>query len=144
MRLLIVGTLRGQLSTATKIAMDRGAAVTHAESIDQALAVLRSGKGADLLISDAATVTARLPAWYRQRAAAPTFLMLPLMLKGAPLGLIYADKAQAGAIALDTKDLALLRALRLRLGAADTAVWVGARTCWIRPPLLEDRVGLPE
>ena len=48
MRLLIVGTLKGQLTTATKIAMDRGAAVTHAESIDQALAVLRSGKGADL------------------------------------------------------------------------------------------------
>ena len=41
MRLLIVGTLKGQLTTATKIAMDRGAAVTHAESIDQALAVLR-------------------------------------------------------------------------------------------------------
>src|SRR6188472_808137 len=54
MRLLIVGTLRGQLSTATKIAMDRGAAVTHAESIDQALAVLRSGKGADLLMVDVA------------------------------------------------------------------------------------------
>jgi two-component system response regulator FlrC len=33
MRLLIVGTLKGQLTTATKIAMDRGAAVTHAESI---------------------------------------------------------------------------------------------------------------
>src|SRR6186713_2046655 len=54
MRLLIVGTLRGQLSTATKIAMDRGAAVTHAESIDQALAVLRSGKGADLLMVEVA------------------------------------------------------------------------------------------
>jgi DNA-binding NtrC family response regulator len=54
MRLLIVGTLKGQLSTATKIAMDRGAAVTHAESIDQALAVLRSGKGADLLMVEVA------------------------------------------------------------------------------------------
>jgi DNA-binding NtrC family response regulator len=54
MRLLIVGTLKGQLTTATKIAMDRGAAVTHAESIDQALAVLRSGKGADLLMVDVA------------------------------------------------------------------------------------------
>ena len=31
MRLLIVGTLKGQLTTATKIAMDRGASVTHAE-----------------------------------------------------------------------------------------------------------------
>ena len=54
MRLLIVGTLKGQLTTATKIAMDRGAAVTHAESIEQALAVLRSGKGADLLMVDVA------------------------------------------------------------------------------------------
>ncbi len=34
MRLLIVGTLKGQLTTATKIAMDKGASVTHAESID--------------------------------------------------------------------------------------------------------------
>src|SRR3954470_4515992 len=54
MRLLIVGTLKGQLTTATKIAMDRGAAVTHAESIEQALAVLRSGKGADLLMVEVA------------------------------------------------------------------------------------------
>jgi DNA-binding NtrC family response regulator len=52
MQLLIVGTLKGQLTTATKIAMDRGAAVTHAESINQALAVLRSGKGAGLLMVD--------------------------------------------------------------------------------------------
>ena len=54
MRLLIIGTLKGQLTTATKIAMDRGAAVTHAESIEQALAVLRSGKGADLLMVEVA------------------------------------------------------------------------------------------
>jgi DNA-binding NtrC family response regulator len=52
MRLLIVGTLGGQLTTATKLAMDKGASVTHAESIDQALAVLRSGRGADLLMAD--------------------------------------------------------------------------------------------
>jgi len=54
MRLLIVGTLKGQLTTATKIAMDRGASVTHAESIDQALAMLRSGRGADLMMVDVA------------------------------------------------------------------------------------------
>src|SRR6476619_3257223 len=52
MRLLIVGTLGGQLTTATKLAMDKGASVTHAESNDQALAVLRSGRGADLLMVD--------------------------------------------------------------------------------------------
>jgi DNA-binding NtrC family response regulator len=54
MRLLIVGTLKGQLTTATKIAMDKGASVTHAESNEQAMAVLRSGKGADLLMVDVA------------------------------------------------------------------------------------------
>ncbi len=52
MRLLIVGTLGGQLTTATKLAMEKGASVTHAENIDQALAVLRSGRGADLLMVD--------------------------------------------------------------------------------------------
>jgi two-component system, response regulator FlrC len=54
MRLLIIGTLNGQLSTATKIAMDKGATVTHAADIAQALAVLRSGRGADLLMVDVA------------------------------------------------------------------------------------------
>src|ERR1700689_1894351 len=54
MRLLIVGTLRGQLTAATKIAMDKGASVTHAERIETAMAVLRSGKGADLLMVDVA------------------------------------------------------------------------------------------
>jgi DNA-binding NtrC family response regulator len=52
MRLLIVGTLGGQLTAATKLAMEKGASVTHAESNDQALAVLRSGRGADLLMVD--------------------------------------------------------------------------------------------
>jgi DNA-binding NtrC family response regulator len=54
MRLLIVGTLKGQLTTATKLAMEKGATVTHAEHIAQALAVLRSGRGADLLMVDVA------------------------------------------------------------------------------------------
>ena len=54
MRLLIVGTLKGQLTTATKIAMDNGASVVHAEGLDQSMNVLRSGKGADLLLVDVA------------------------------------------------------------------------------------------
>ena len=54
MRLLIVGSLKGQLTLATKIAMDKGATVTHADSSEQAMAVLRSGRGADLLMVDVA------------------------------------------------------------------------------------------
>lgn len=54
MRLTIVGHLKGQLTVATRIAMDRGAAVTHAESVEQALRVLRAGRGADLIMIDVA------------------------------------------------------------------------------------------
>ncbi len=52
MRLMIVGTLSGQLTQASKIAMDRGAKVTHAEDVDQCMRVLRAGRGADLLMVD--------------------------------------------------------------------------------------------
>src|SRR5262249_50595387 len=54
MRLLIVGMLYGQLTLATKLAMEKGAAVTHAEDGEQALKVLRAGRGADLLMVDVA------------------------------------------------------------------------------------------
>src|SRR6476661_5249101 len=53
MRLLIVGSLRGQLTVATKMAMDKGASVTHAETIEQAMAVMR-GRGADLMMVEVA------------------------------------------------------------------------------------------
>ena len=54
MRLLIVGTLRGQLTLATKLAMDKGATVTHADNAEIALRVLRAGRGADLLMVEVA------------------------------------------------------------------------------------------
>ncbi|HOV03093.1 MAG TPA: sigma-54 dependent transcriptional regulator [Kaistiaceae bacterium] len=60
MRLLIVGTLRGQLSLATRMAMDRGAKVTQADTADAALKVLRAGQGADLLMVDVAVNIAAL------------------------------------------------------------------------------------
>ena len=75
-------------------------------------------KGADLLVTDAATVAKRLPAWYRQHVNAPTFLLLPMLLKGAPIGLIYADKAVAGSIVLSEAELVLLRGLRDQAVAA--------------------------
>jgi hypothetical protein len=71
-------------------------------------------KGADTMISDAseARISARLPEWYKKRINAPTFLLLPLAIKGKPFGLIYADKAEKGELVLDEKELALLRTLR--------------------------------
>jgi serine/threonine protein kinase len=71
-------------------------------------------KGADTLIADATmpAIAGRLPAWFTHKVKAPSFLLLPLLLKGAPFALIYADQAQAGGIQLDEKALALLRTLR--------------------------------
>nr|WP_295776740.1 HDOD domain-containing protein [Rhodoferax sp.] len=71
-------------------------------------------KGTDTMISDATEprLAQRLPPWYHQGLNAPTFLLLPLMIKGAPFGLIYADKKSRGSLELDEKELALLRTLR--------------------------------
>ena len=59
MRLLIIGRLNGELVAASKIAMQRGANVTQADSVDQGLTVLRS-KGADLIMVDVAQPIGRL------------------------------------------------------------------------------------
>ena len=54
MRLLIVGTLKGELITAAKMARDRGASVTQVDGLEPALAHLRAGRGADLIMADIA------------------------------------------------------------------------------------------
>lgn len=52
MRLLIIGSLNGQIGAASQIAMSRGAKVSQVDDIDMALASLRSGKGADMAMMD--------------------------------------------------------------------------------------------
>ncbi|MBI1954205.1 MAG: sigma-54-dependent Fis family transcriptional regulator, partial [Proteobacteria bacterium] len=52
MRVLIIGTLDGHVSTAAKIAKNRGATVTLVDSIDAALINLRIGRGADIILID--------------------------------------------------------------------------------------------
>ena len=71
-------------------------------------------KGVDTLIADATlpAIAQRLPGWFAQQMAAPSFLLLPLVTKNATFALIYADQAQSGGIQLDPKELALLRTLR--------------------------------
>lgn len=60
MRLLIIGTLNGQLGAATKIAMDRGVKVVHVSDIEPALNELRMGRGADLIMIDVGQPVAKL------------------------------------------------------------------------------------
>ena len=52
MRLLIIGSLDGQIGAASQIAMARGATVSHVHDIAGALESLRLGRGADLIMAD--------------------------------------------------------------------------------------------
>jgi DNA-binding NtrC family response regulator len=52
MRLLIVGTLEGHLTEAGRIAHQRGAKVSHTNSIDGAMTALRAAAGVDLVMID--------------------------------------------------------------------------------------------
>jgi eukaryotic-like serine/threonine-protein kinase len=71
-------------------------------------------KAADTLIADARApqIAQRLPPWFSQKVAAPSFLLLPLQHRDAPLGLLYADRAEPGGVRVDEKELNLLRTLR--------------------------------
>jgi DNA-binding NtrC family response regulator len=72
MRLLIVGSLDGYIASAGKIALDSGAKVAHVDDVDQAMATLRSGKGADLLMIDVGLdVAAMVKALQQERIAIP-------------------------------------------------------------------------
>jgi len=72
MRLLIVGGLSGQLSAAAKIAMDKGARVAFSSDVDGALAALRKGQGADVLMVDVRQDISRLiKALENERIAIP-------------------------------------------------------------------------
>ena len=72
------------------------------------------GKGADILIADATApnVAHRIPLWYSSHIAAPSFLLLPILIKAQPTGLIYADSNTAGSIHIAERELSLLRTLR--------------------------------
>jgi len=69
---------------------------------------------ADILITDIddPKIASRIPAWYRQHVSARTFVLFPIIVKGKPIGLIYADRSSPGDIAIPEKELSLLKSLR--------------------------------
>lgn len=71
-------------------------------------------KNLDIIITDTADpkIVDKLPDWYRAGIAAPTFMLLPLIVKNSKFGLIYADQAAANAIRIGEAELKLLRTLR--------------------------------
>lgn len=72
MRVLIVGALSGQIATAMKIALDRGAKVSQVDTVTQATAALRAGRGADLLLVEAhLDIAGLIAANSRERISVP-------------------------------------------------------------------------
>jgi HD-like signal output (HDOD) protein len=70
-------------------------------------------KGVDIVIEDAHAdnIIQRVPEWVRQGINPTSFLLLPIVLKSAAIGLLYADCERAG-IKLDAEQLGSLRTLR--------------------------------
>lgn len=75
---------------------------------------LATGRGVDVIITDIddPKIADKIPAWFRERISAKTFVLFPLNIKGKPVALIYCDKERAGSISIPDKELALLKTLR--------------------------------
>jgi len=75
---------------------------------------LAIGKGVDIIITDIddPKIASRIPDWYRKIVIAKTFVLLPLLIKGNAVALIYCDRDKAGSIVIPPKELSLLKTLR--------------------------------
>lgn len=72
MKLLIIGTLEGHMTTASQIAVKRGAKVAAVDAVDQGLDHLRRGMGADVVLIDVRLNVTRLcDSMEAERIAAP-------------------------------------------------------------------------
>jgi eukaryotic-like serine/threonine-protein kinase len=68
----------------------------------------------DVYIADTTEekIQADIPEWYKRISTAGSFLLFPLVIKGRPVGLIYADHTQPHGLEIDKRRLNLLKSLR--------------------------------
>ncbi len=134
MRLLIIGKLNGELINASRIAMNRGAAVTHAESVEQGLGVLRA-KGADLVMVDVALAVAELVG-----ALADERMRIPVVACGTGTD----ARAAVAAIQAGAKEYIPLPPDAEMIAAVIEAVAADSRSFVWRDPAMEKVVKLAE
>ncbi len=146
MRLLILGSLAGQLGAASRIAMAHGAKILHAEDLTGGLRSLRSGEGADLVLADVRLDVAALIARMRAeritvpviacgvandtgaavaaiRAGAKEYLPLPPDPELIGAILAAATQRQPAIIHADPRTAALL-AMTERVAASDASILI--------------------
>ena len=77
-------------------------------------------KGADIVIENAQAenIAQRIPEWHRRAIRAKSFMLLPVVLKGHTIGLLYADSERPEGIKIDAEQLGLLRTLRNQVALA--------------------------
>ena len=93
MRLLIVGEHGDEVAAASTIAAKRGAKVRHAPGIDAALAELRAGRGADMMMIDVTMdVRAAIEALHAERIHLP---VIAYGIASSPRDAVAAIKAGA-------------------------------------------------
>jgi serine/threonine protein kinase len=75
---------------------------------------LAISKGVDIIIADIndPKIAGKIPDWYRKTVIARTFVLLPLLIKGNAVALIYCDRDKPGSIVIPEKELSLLKTLR--------------------------------
>ncbi|KMO31901.1 sigma-54-dependent transcriptional regulator [Methylobacterium aquaticum] len=134
MRLLIIGRLNGELVTASRIAMNRGAAVTQADGIEQGLNALRA-KGADLVMVDVS-----LPIRVLVTALADERIRTPVVACGTGTD----AKAAVAAIQAGAKEYIPLPPDPELIAAVLEAVTADARSFVWRDPAMERVVKLAE
>ena len=135
MRLLVVGKLNGQLSTAVKMAMSAGAKVSHVETIEAATHALRAGQGADLLMVDYELDIAGLIA-----ANEAERIRVPVVACG-----VGADATSAaGAIRAGAKEFIPLPPDAELIAAVLSAVSDDNRPMVVRDPGMEQVIGMAD
>lgn len=90
----------------------RGFRFPAAYSVDVFHGALKNA--VDIYVADAADAKFQpdVPEWYKRIGCAGSFLLFPLVIKGRPVGLIYADHPKAHGLEIDKKRLNLLKSLR--------------------------------
>ncbi|MCH8488659.1 MAG: sigma-54 dependent transcriptional regulator [Oceanicaulis sp.] len=135
MRVLIVGSLGGQSTIATKIAMDRGAKVAQVDTVEQATAYLRAGRGADLMMVDVSLdIGALIAANELERIVVPV----------VACGVNVRPEAAAGAIRAGAKEFIHLPPDPDLIGAVLAAVSDDDRPLVARDPAMLTVVELAE
>ena len=71
-------------------------------------------KNVDVLVSDvgSATIRTRIPDWFQKSGFGETFVALPVVIDGKPIGMFYGEKPQAGSLVIAPREMNLLKTLR--------------------------------